>query len=255
MSIKRKVIVLASVVLAITSCCDSPLEDVELEDFSLVRATFHAKRIYGDYPNQSVSVVCFDKNGKAFLPKGMTIAVNGVYMKPTPSSVLLDLYTIAPSSLQLMGDSSYSFVMTLPNGKSCRSIVHMPKVDFRVFETSPTFTFETGIVASWTPSPTNPLQCRLIVDYIKKAETSQAYATDTVLNTVIAKDSTGTVKTGKIIPSKFNPAVDSVKTVELNFFRKARLEYASELMPQNSSGTVEMNDIGFYIIRKLAFQK
>lgn len=125
-------VLMALAASALLISCASPLEDVEITDFGLIRATFNVysdidKKVTGS-PSQlkTIEAIFEDKNYHNMQLKGASVMVNGVPMS-YDDNALVRRYK---SSLALKANTDYTFVVTLVNGDTAVSVLTTDEIDF-----------------------------------------------------------------------------------------------------------------------------
>ncbi|MCF6298197.1 MAG: hypothetical protein L3J08_09500 [Flavobacteriaceae bacterium] len=117
------------VILFFLSNCSSPLEDIEIDDFNLIRAKYNiTKEISsnGDiYDN--IELVIEDKNFMNFELKGAEITVNGEKMQ-YDNSLLVKKYI---SDLLVEFNKDYTFEITLANKEKIKTTLTTPYIDYK----------------------------------------------------------------------------------------------------------------------------
>ncbi|MBN1129439.1 MAG: hypothetical protein JXA71_10655 [Chitinispirillaceae bacterium] len=129
------------------ACIDSPLSDIELTDFDVVRGEFQVEKRFGNGSAVNVSAYFRDKNGFGVRIKNGSVTVNGVEMN---FDGVMKRYE--KDNLPVVADSAYTFVVTLTNDDTCMAAIRTPVAEFGIVEYPSTLTISGDTAVTWSDS-------------------------------------------------------------------------------------------------------
>jgi hypothetical protein len=134
-------------ILLLFACIDSPLSDIELTEFDVVRGVFQIEKRFGGSSSVNVSAYFRDKNDFGVRIKNGSVTVNGVVMN---FDGVMKRYE--KDNIPVVKDSTYTFVVTLTNDDTCVATVRTPKAEFGIVEYPATITISDDTVITWSDS-------------------------------------------------------------------------------------------------------
>ena len=131
--------------------CSSPLEEIEVHDFDLIRATFNViKEISSEgVVTDLIELQISDKNYKGFELKNGSITVNGQPMTYKNKPLINAYY----SNLEISPNTQYEFVVTLANGDSAKSTITTPEMPIRSITFAESITLGEDYFITWDKTP------------------------------------------------------------------------------------------------------
>lgn len=141
--------------------CSSPLEDVEITEFNLIRASFNiTKEISSDGTvSDKIDVIMRDKNYKKLELKNVLVKVNGNKMD-YDNSVLEKKYEVdIPISL----NKEYLFEVVLTNGETAKAVLTTPKIDLESISYPKIFNIGENYSIYWNKGE-EPVGIRFILE-------------------------------------------------------------------------------------------
>jgi hypothetical protein len=155
--------------LCVARCIDSPLSDVELNDFSVLKITCSVDQ---QMSVSSVQKYCrvqiVDKNGFGVKIKNGSVSVNGTNLSYDD---FFKIYGMPLSGIPVTKNTLYIFVITLSNGDTCMARVVTPRTEFgTVVCPSPIHLLQDTAI-TWTDFAGEPNQISLEIDVDSDADT------------------------------------------------------------------------------------
>ena len=144
---------LAITTMLFVGCSSSALEDVEISDFNLIRATYNVyiEQETNASTRKTIEVIIEDKNYHKFEIKGASVTVNGIRMKYDNNDLVRRYKT---DKISIKANTTYTFVVTLANGESATSVLTTDKIDFNGLTYAPQLTQGQDYTVSWSTKGT-----------------------------------------------------------------------------------------------------
>ena len=148
------ILYLAVTTIFLVGCKSSALEDVEITDFNLIRATYniYIEKETNASTIKTIEVIIEDKNYHKFEIKGGTVTVNGIRMTYDNSDLVRRYKT---DKLSIKSNISYTFVITLANGDTATSVLTTDEIDFDGLSYAPQLIQGQDYTVSWSNKGTN----------------------------------------------------------------------------------------------------
>ena len=159
---KNKIILSISLILiTLLTNCSSPLEEVEVNNFNLIRASFNlVKNISKDGTvTDFVEVSISDKNYKNFELEGAIITVNGTKMDYQSGFLKNKYYSTIGISL----DTEYEFVFTLSSGETQTATLVTPAVNYNSISYLEEVDINKDYHITWNKGSA-PVKIKLVLD-------------------------------------------------------------------------------------------
>ena len=144
-----RVLFIAVTTMFFVGCSSSALEDIEITDFNLIRATYN---VYIDRETNSstiktIEVIIEDKNYHNFEIKGGLVTVNGIRMTYDNNDLVRRYKT---DKLSIKANTTYTFVITLANEDTATSVLTTDEIDFNGLTYEPQLTQGQDYTVSWS---------------------------------------------------------------------------------------------------------
>ena len=143
-----RIFFLAVTTTLFVGCSSSVLEDVEITDFNLIRATFniYMEQETNASTRKTIEVIIEDKNYHKFEIKGATVTVNGIRMTYDNNDLVRRYKT---NKIFIKANTTYTFVVTLANEESATSVLTTGKIDFDGLNYTSQLTRGIDYTVSW----------------------------------------------------------------------------------------------------------
>ncbi|HUI93026.1 MAG TPA: hypothetical protein VLX68_12330 [Chitinivibrionales bacterium] len=158
---------LSGTAMILLCLCVSPLNDVDIDDFSLIGANMSISKYFGSASPawETVHVSVYDKNYASVKIKNGGVSVNGTAMGYDSSALYL-CYT--EDNLAIVKNTGYQFVITLSNGAQCTSSVRTPAAEFGAATAPASFRLGQGATVTWTDvAQGSPVAVKLSIESTK----------------------------------------------------------------------------------------
>lgn len=141
--------------------CSSPLEEIIINDFNLIRVSFNVvKEISSDGSiTDLIEVIIQDKNYKRFKLNSGTITVNNIQMAYDGGLLKKKYY----SDIKVFPDTEYKFVIALDNGETAISTLITPTVNYNSISYQREFSIDTDYLITWDKEE-NPVTIKFVLD-------------------------------------------------------------------------------------------
>lgn len=141
--------------------CSSPLEDLEINDFNLIRANISViKEVHSRGEVEDlIELQITDKNWKGFELRGGTVKVNDSEMK-YQNKVLINAYY---SNIEILPNKEYVFEIRLANGATATSKITTPAIDISSIAYDKEISLGKDFTVSWEDA-SDPTHVKFYLD-------------------------------------------------------------------------------------------
>ena len=149
-----RIFILAITTMLFVGCQSSSLEDIEISNFSIVRATYniYIEQEINASTRKTIEVIFEDKNYHKFEIKGAEVIVNGVRMRYDNNDLVRRYKT---DKISIEANRAYTFVVTLSNGETATTVLTTDEIDFNNITYDPQLTQGQDYTVSWDNKGTN----------------------------------------------------------------------------------------------------
>ncbi|MCK5815781.1 MAG: hypothetical protein KAH07_07545 [Flavobacteriaceae bacterium] len=135
-------------------CSSSVLEDIEISDFKLIRATYniYIERETNASTRKTIEVVFNDKNYHRMKLRGAEVTVNGISMIYDNNDLVRRYKT---DEIPIEANKKYEFVVILANGEKAITTLTTDKIDFNELSFAPRLTQGVDYTISWATRGTS----------------------------------------------------------------------------------------------------
>ena len=157
--------------IALLTGCSSPLNDVTIDDFNLIRVSYNLiKEISSNGNNTNlIEVHITDKNYKGFKLEGGDVSVNGISMSYSRGTLENNSYL---SNIEILPNTEYTIVITLANGETATSTFTTPTNNYTTLSYPKIITKGTDYPISW-----NAGQNLVKIDFLLDDDSFEANST------------------------------------------------------------------------------